>query len=179
MTEEMSKSEELAVFWTQSQRSVSAYIASLVPNFQDADDILQNVAVITVKKFDLFDRERSFVSWVVGIARNEILKYYTDRSKNKIVPDIEAIKQIAGIYEADLLSNDSYERDMKVALASCIERLRGKWKRILELYYLREQSSSRIAQQLAMTRSNVFVSLHRIRFALKECVTKELNGYKP
>lgn len=175
MTEEMSQSEELAVFWTQSQRSVSAYIASLVPNFQDADDILQNVAVITVKKFDQFEKKGSFVSWVVGIARNEIFKYYTEKKKNQAVPDMEAIKQIAGIYEAEILANDHYEREMKAALASCIERLRGKWKRILEMYYLREQSSARIAQQLAMTRSNVFVSLHRIRVALKDCVTKEIS----
>ncbi len=175
MTQEMSKSEELAVFWTQSQRSVTAYISSMVPTFQDADDILQNVAVITVKKFDQFDRTGSFASWVVGIARNEILKYYAEKKKTRAVPDIEAIKQIAGIYEADLVSNNLYEREMQVALASCIERLREKWKRILEMYYLREQSSARIAQQLAMTPSNVFVSLHRIRTALRECVTKEIS----
>lgn len=174
MDERMSQSEELAVFWTQSQRSVCAFITSLVPNFQDADDILQNVAVITVKKFDRFDRNRSFVSWAIGIARNEILKYYTEKSKHQVVPDMEAIQRIADIYESEQPANDQYDRMMKMALASCMERLRGKWKRILELYYLREQSSARIAQQLAMTRSNVFTSLHRIRFALKECVTKEL-----
>lgn len=170
----MSQSEELAVFWTQSQRSVGAYIASLVPNFQDADDILQNVAVIAVKKFDTFDKKNSFISWAIGIARNEILKYYTEKNKNRIAPDLEAIKQISKLYESDLSAHDTYEKDMKAALASCIERLRGKWKHILEMYYLREQSSARIAQQLAMSHNNVFVSLHRIRCALKECVTREL-----
>jgi RNA polymerase sigma-70 factor (ECF subfamily) len=174
MNEEMSQSEELAVLWTQSQRSVGAFIASLVPNFQDADDILQNVAVITVKKFDRFDKEKSFVSWAIGIARNEILKYYAEKKKNHAIPDIEAIEQIADIYESERASNDLYDRTIKVALASCIGRLRDKWKHMLELYYLREQSSARIAQQLAMTRSNFFTSLHRIRFALKECVTKEM-----
>jgi len=175
MNDGMTQSEEIAVFWTQSQRSVSAYISSLVPNFQDSDDILQNVAVIAVKKFVQFDKNRSFISWVMGIARNEILKYYTEKGKTHAIPDIEAIKSIADVYESELSANDRYERDMKAALSSCIERLRGKWKHILEMYYLREQSSSRIAQQLAMTRSNVFVSLHRIRYALKECVSKEIN----
>lgn len=175
MIEKMSKSEELAVFWTQSQRSVSTYIASLVPNFQDADDILQNVAVITVKKFNLFDKKKSFISWVIGIARNEVLKYYTEKARNRVVPDLDAIEQMAGLYEAELSANDGYEKSISAALASCIERLREKWKRILEMYYLREQSSARIAQQLAMTRSNVFVSLHRIRCALKECVENKLN----
>lgn len=175
MNDPMSKSEELAVFWTQSQRSVTTYIASLVPNFQDADDILQNVAVITVKKFDTFDKTRSFTSWMMGIARNEILKYYTERGRKHNIPDVEAIRQIAEIYESERTSNEKYEKDAKLALEYCIERLQGKWKHILELFYLREQDSARIAQQLAMTRNNVFVLLHRIRFALKECVTKEIN----
>lgn len=112
---------------------------------------------------------------MMGIARNEILKYYTERGRKHNIPDVEAIRQIAEIYESERTSNEKYEKDAKLALEYCIERLQGKWKHILELFYLREQDSARIAQQLAMTRNNVFVLLHRIRFALKECVTKEIN----
>ena len=38
-----------------------------------------------------------------------------------------------------------------------------------------EFSPIRIAQQLGMTRNNVFVSLHRARLSLKKCVEREIH----
>ena len=55
------KNKELAVFWPQSQPCIVAFIHSLVPNFQDADDILQNVTSGELK-IDEFPRT-SGVIW--------------------------------------------------------------------------------------------------------------------
>ena len=59
---------------------------------------------------------------------------------------------------------------MEKALKNCLSRLEGKWKKMLDMHYMDEMSPARIAQQLGMTRNNVFVSLHRIRLSLKKCV---------
>jgi DNA-directed RNA polymerase specialized sigma24 family protein len=55
-------------------------------------------------------------------------------------------------------------------------QLQNKWKKIVEMHYLYEHSPARIAQQLSMTRNNVFVSLHRIRLSLKKCVQRTLQA---
>ena len=70
--QEPDKNEQLTVQWAQSQPLIAAFISSLVPDFHDADDILQNVAVVTVRKYEQFDPNRSFVAWAIGIAKNEI-----------------------------------------------------------------------------------------------------------
>ena len=63
------KNEQITVQWAQSQPLIAAFISSLVPDFHDADDILQNVAVVTVRKYEQFDPNRSFVAWAIGIAK--------------------------------------------------------------------------------------------------------------
>jgi len=56
------------------QHHLHMYIRSLVPNFSDADDLLQEVAATAWKKYESFDSEKSeFKSWLFGIARNKAL----------------------------------------------------------------------------------------------------------
>lgn len=172
--DKQSKNTELAVFWAQSQPTIAAFIHSLVPNFQDADDILQNVAVITVEKFEEFDRNRSFSAWANGIARNLILKYYSPKGKKRPILDIEAIEKISHVYEQESTSIHDQKDHMERALKKCLMRLTGKWKKMVDMHYMDEFSASRIAQQLSMTRNNVFVSLHRLRLSLKKCVEREI-----
>ena len=170
-----SHSEELAVYWAQHQPVVAGYISSLISNFQDADDVLQNVAVVTVKKFDEYDREKPFAAWVIGIARNMILKYYSEKkNKGRLVLDHRAVEAISDIYEREFDRISRHHDITQGALERCMRQLKGRWKKVLEMYYLRELSPVRIAQQLGITRNNVFVSLHRVRQALRECVHDQL-----
>ena len=172
--DEKADNKELAVYWAQSQPTIAAFIHSLVPNFQDADDILQNVAVVTVEKIDQFDRNRSFSAWAIGIARNLILKHYTQKGKKQAILDIEVVKKVAQVYEYEARSIHDQKESMEKALKKCLMQLKGKWKKIVDMHYTDELSPARIAQQLSMTRNNVFVSLHRIRLALKNCVKHKL-----
>lgn len=166
--------EQLTVQWAQSQPMIASFISSLVPNFHDADDILQNVAMLTVRKYEQFDPERSFVAWAIGIAKNEILKYQSKRGRRYHILDLEAIESVAQQYSQESSTLNDVRIDLKNALSVCMTHLKGQWRQILEMHYLREQSPARIAQQLGMTRNHVFVTLHRIRVALRDCVHRRL-----
>lgn len=168
------KSKELAVFWAQSQPTIAAFIHSLVPNFQDADDILQNVAIITVEKFEEFDKNRSFSAWCTGIAKNLILRYYSKKGGTQPILSIEAVEKVAQVYEQDSQSIHDQIDSLKKALEKCLMRLKGKVKKIVEMHYVDELSPARIAQLLSLTPNNVSVLLHRVRLSLKTCVQREL-----
>lgn len=175
---EHSDSEKLAVYWAQHQPVIAGYISSLISNFQDADDVLQNVAMVTVKKFDEYDREKPFVSWAIGIAKNMILRYYAEK-KSRLMLDHRAIQAVSRIYEAEFKTISRQNEIAKSALERCLQQVKGRWKKILEMYYLRELSPVRISQQLGITPNNVFVSLHRIRTALRKCVNGQLQKEWP
>lgn len=175
MDKERSKSEELAVYWAQHQPAIAGYISTLVSNFQDADDLLQSVAVVTVEKFDTYDSDKSFVAWAIGIARNLVLKYYADQKKTRAIMDPQTIEAISDVYSKEFKSIIQQNDMMKHALDHCVQQLKGKWRKMLEMYYLRELSPARISQRLGMTPNNVFVSLHRVRMTLRECVKNQLS----
>ncbi len=172
--EQPNKQEQLTVQWAQSQPLIAAFISSLVPDFHDADDILQNVAMVTVRKYDQYDPQRSFVAWAIGIAKNEILKHQSKQGKRPLVLDIDAIDSVTQVYAKENSTLHDTRIDLKNAISTCMSRLKGKWQQVMEMHYLREQSPARIAQQLGMTRNNVFVTLHRIRIALRDCVNRRL-----
>ena len=167
------KNEQITVQWAQSQPLIAAFISSLVPDFHDADDILQNVAMVTVRKYEQFDPNRSFVAWAVGIAKNEILKYQSKQG-NRGLLDIGAIDAVTQVYTKESSTIHDTRIDLRNAISTCMSQLKGKWQKIMDMHYLREQSAARIAQQLGMTRNNVFVTLHRIRIALRDCVNRRL-----
>jgi RNA polymerase sigma-70 factor (ECF subfamily) len=170
-----SDNKKLAVFWAQSQPIVAGFIHSLVPNFQDADDILQSVAITTVEKFDQFDKNLSFSAWCIGIAKNLIMNYYSKKSGRQPILDIEAIKKVAEVYEQESQSIHDQMDSMKKALKVCLTRLQGKFRKIVEMHYMEELSASRIAQLLSLTPNNVSVMLHRVRLSLRTCVKREIS----
>ena len=162
--------EEIAVYWTNAQPAVSAFISSMVPKFQDAADILQQVAVTVVKNYGKYDKKHAFTGWVIGIAKNEILTHWRKHSKGKFIFDTETVEKISEAYERESGKVD----DIREALDICIKKLKGRGKQILEMRYLSELSVSRIAQKLGMTHGSVYTSLHRIRLALQECIGREM-----
>lgn len=172
MEEPRTRSEELAAHWVQAQPLIALFIASVVSCGHDADDILQNVALVTARKFDQYDRRRPFVAWALGIARNEIFKYYKNRQTT--ILSAEAIERMAQACESRPICSLDTTADRMRALRSCIQQLKARWRTILEMYYLRDLTAARISQQLGITQSNVFVILHRVRLALRQCVEQRL-----
>lgn len=162
--------EDIAVYWTHAQPTVSAFILSVIPRFNDADDILQQVAVAIVKNYDKYDKKYSFTGWAIGIAKNEILMYRRTHSKNRFIFNSEVIERIAVAYEKE----PAQLNDIRQALDICIKKLSGRGKQILEMRYHSELSVSRISQKLGMTPGSIYTLLHRVRLALQECISKQM-----
>ncbi|MBN2513046.1 MAG: sigma-70 family RNA polymerase sigma factor [Sedimentisphaerales bacterium] len=164
------KTEEITLYWTQSQSIVAAFISSAIPNFEDANDVLQNVAMAIVRSFDKYNKQIPFTAWAIGIARNEILHYYRKIGRDKHIFDDELVQKIAQVYQekaADL-------HDIKKALDQCLNKIQGRWKEILQLRYLRGMDARRIGQNIGISQNAVFILLHRIRTSLRECVDRTL-----
>jgi len=171
-SEKHDNSEEIAVLWTNAQPAVAAFVSSVIPGFQDADDILQQVAVSVIKNFDKYDKERSFVGWAIGIARNEILMYHRQKTQGKVILSEKAIRAISDTYEKESAKLD----DMKHALDICTKKLKGRARSILEMRYISELSVPRIAQKLGMTHGAVYTTFHRIRLALRDCINRQMSN---
>jgi len=166
--------EEVAILWTNAQPAVAAFVSSIVPGFQDADDILQQVAVAVIKNYDKYDTDRPFVAWAIGIAKNEILMYHRRNSQNKLIFSMQTIQSLSKVCEQE----STKFNEMKKALDICITKLKGRARRILEMRYLSELSIPRIGHKLGMKHSAVYTAFHRIRLALRDCINQQVSSWK-
>jgi len=72
---------EFVTLLTAQQARIYAYILSLVPNFNDADDLLQDTTKLMWEKFDDFVLGTDFLAWGKKIAYYQIMDYYRNKRK--------------------------------------------------------------------------------------------------
>lgn len=115
--------EELAALWTAAQRVVAAFIRTLIPDPDQSEDVLQQVAVVVVRKFSQYDRARPFAAWAIGIAKRTILTWRHSQSNDRLIFDEALIERIALTYERSFSAGLS---DLHDALQQCLDRLQGR-----------------------------------------------------
>jgi RNA polymerase sigma-70 factor, ECF subfamily len=150
--------------------AVAAYIRSLTGSFHDAQDILQEVSVIVVRKYAQYDRAKPFVAWAIGIARNEVLAYRRDKYMDRQVFDNVAVERLADAFA----ETSSQPDDLLEALAKCVKKVPDRTRKLLQLRYLEDLKYEQIAELVQAGTSAVKVALHRVRSALRDCVTQRL-----
>ena len=161
---------ELAAYWTRAQPLVGGFVSSMVPNFHDAEDILQHVAMVLARKFGDYDRDRSFVHWAMGVARYEILAYYRRQGQEKHLFDAELVEQIGQTY----VEMGPRLGPIQEALRRCMRKVKDRDRQVMEMWYVDQQSPDEIVRCLGIARSTLYVILHRVRHALKLCIRRQL-----
>jgi RNA polymerase sigma-70 factor (ECF subfamily) len=164
------QAEQFAALWTAAQPTISAFIRTLVPHYQQADEVLQRVAVTLVRKFDQYDPSRPFGAWAIGVAKYEVLYFRRERATDKHLFGDEIVEQIANRYEIVIEEIDP----IREALRNCLEDLRGRSKRVIELRYRRGMRSNVIAQQMSLSPGAVRMLLCRVREKLRGCIERRM-----
>ena len=163
--------EEIAWQWTANLPSVAAYIRSFTHDFHDAQDILQDVSVAVVRKYDEYDRSKPFVAWAIGIARNEMLAYRRRKGVYRQFFDDECFEKIGEAFAAE-------EEDVSPlleALQKCMKHASGKSTGLLRLRYIDGLRYEDIAKTLKVSVGSIKVAMHRMRAALRDCVERRMN----
>ena len=163
-------SDHVSVAWTKAQPTVASYINALVTDFHAAEDILQAVAVIVVKKFDQFDESRPFLAWVLGIARNEVLHHRRSKAREQVMFNGELMELLA----SGFTEKQEESKEIRRAMGSCLGKLSDRPKEVFRLRYGEDMAVNGIAETLHTSPSSISVTLHRCREALRKCLTKQL-----
>lgn len=164
--------QSLSILWLAAQPVVGGFIASQIGDFNESQDILQEVAADVVKNFANYDPSKLFVTWAIAIARFKIADFYRQNSIDRLVFDEEAIESVA----AECEKLESASLPIQEALEHCLKRVEGKSRTLLDLRYREGFSSSEIAARLAKTITAVDTALHRIRLALRKCILTRMQS---
>ncbi|QNN24069.1 sigma-70 family RNA polymerase sigma factor [Planctomycetales bacterium ZRK34] len=161
---------EFAANWARSQRALGAFVMASLPRFHEAEDVVQRVAMTAFEIRDRYDPESStFTTWVIGIARNEILHWYRDQQRCRVVFDADLL---ASLSDAAAEFADKHV-EIAEALVECMEGLNDRGKEMLRLKYYKSARSKDIAVKFATTPNVVDKTISRVRKQLLRCISQK------
>ncbi|WP_169853038.1 sigma-70 family RNA polymerase sigma factor [Anaerohalosphaera lusitana] len=163
----MSKADRFVRLLATHHGRIYAYIFTLVPNWSDADDLMQEVTAIMLRKFDDFEPGTNFVAWATSIARYEVLRLKRDKKRSSAL-SLDAVGQISA--EMELQNNDTELR--LDALKNCLSKLNEKDRRLILLKYQSDQTTRNVASTLGISIYAVYRAVDRIHSVLLRCVRR-------
>ena len=154
------------------QSRLYRFIARLVPNRADAEDLFQRTSLEGWRQRGSFQQDRELFHWLCGIARNQVRNYYRSARTAPLRLDPDVIDQLADIQ----MRQDGDELARHAALTRCLEQLPDAHRELVSAYYAREQTVEALADTRARTPDAIYKSLQRIRAALFECIRRRLEA---
>lgn len=149
------------------------FILAVVHNRDDADELLQETAVVMWDKFDQYNEEFSFGAWSIGIARNKIFEYLRKNKKAKKIFESQLYDQLSEFAER---SSCTDFKDRLEALDVCVEKLKPQDKKLITLRYHNGTSVRKISQLSGRSVNSLYKSIARIVFQLRRCISHQLVG---
>ena len=163
---------EFTTRWTQAEPVVRSYAASLVGDFHQVEDVMQDVAATLLRKYDEYDASRPFVAWAIGMARYEVLHAKRAVSRSFLSYQSDLVDLLA---EAAQATEAQHDRETQ-ALHRCLESVQGRGARVLKLRYADALKPQEIADEMGMSYGAVRTALSRLRRELEDCVRRRIGG---
>ncbi len=158
--------------WTEAQPAVSAYVRAIVRDSHVSKDIVQNTAIVLLRKFVEWDSQREFLPWAMGFAKFEVLAHRRDVARNRLLFDEALLEAITESWPT-AVSELSLEQS---ALHDCLETLPPKARKIVRLRYFEELKMKQVAEQVGSSAGAARIALMRIRRQLLDCVNRRLQA---
>lgn len=148
-------------------------ISPILPNIQDQEDCLSEVAMQIWKKIEKFDfRRGSWNAWLTAIVRNYALNYKRNIAVHSSVEEIRS-----DIPSTELGPEEQIiQRERQAAVERVLFQLSPKDRILFYRKYYYCQSTAQIASEMGMTVRAVEGKLYRIKKQLRKMLGGE--GYE-
>jgi RNA polymerase sigma-70 factor (ECF subfamily) len=164
------RAELLVRLLSRYQGELFRYIYALVPNEEDARDVLQETSVALFRKFAEYDPEKPFLAWAYRFAYIEVLKQRDRNVRGARLLKPAVIERLAR--ERERIEPELEERVQ--ALEQCLAELPPSDRELIRLRYQGKTRADQLVKALGTSRRTLFRQLDRIRRRLYECVNRRV-----
>jgi RNA polymerase sigma-70 factor (ECF subfamily) len=165
MAGERPDKQEFLRHFLSSESSLRGYILTHVRDFEVAEDLLQQSALVLWQKFEQYDPGRPFLAWALGVARLEILNAARRRPGRSLMES-----DLDGLVVGEYLRLESELPLRRQLLRLCLKHLPASMTEAVRLRYEEGSTLDQIAARLGKSLAAVKVTLHRARISLQDCV---------
>ncbi len=155
----------------KNQKNIYAYILSLVHNYVDADDIMQESTTVMWRGFEEFDQNTEFIAWGITIAHYQVLKFFKNKSRNKLQFNDKLLESIAETAASNVNSID----ERLIALNDCRKKLSKRDNKLLQLKYTHGNTIRKIADDTGNSVHALYKTMGKIHNALQQCIEKTIS----
>jgi len=162
--------EGFVLLLVKHEPALRSFVRSLVPRWEDVDEVMQETALIAWRKFALFQPGTSFLAWAGSIARFEALKQVRKQSRDRLVFSDEVLELLAheGLEESDRLERE------RAVLEECLARLDGPERELLQISYEPGVRLHEVAARAGKSVQAFYKTIQRLRLALLVCIERRL-----
>jgi len=166
----MASPDQFTTLYSRHERQLLRFIASMLGQPGDADDLLQETAKKLWREFDRYEADKPFLPWACAIARFEVLSFWKRQKVRRKYFSPEVMEGLA-----DEWREMEPERDLRtLALEQCVARLPDADRRLLADRYDSGDTLKELAARSGRTPNALYKSLQRIRETLLDCITRKL-----
>jgi RNA polymerase sigma-70 factor (ECF subfamily) len=164
------RSEEYVELIIAHQRRLCAYILTLLPDPNQAYDVLQQTNLVLWRDADRFDEGTNFFAWACRVAYFQVLDYRERSQRDRLRFGEGLLEMLTEEFESD----GQRESDRLAAMRECVESLPANQRDLLGRRYQEDESVAAIAATSGRTAGAISAGLYRIRMALLDCIERRL-----
>jgi RNA polymerase sigma-70 factor, ECF subfamily len=157
------------------ERRLNGFVLSLVPNWTDAEEIIQETKLRLWQQFEGYEPEKDFGAWATTIAYFQVLTYRNSSHSRPALLGQHFLETVAKEFldtPVDLLA------DRHSALSNCLQKLVEAKRALLRRCYSGTETIAQIASQLGREPAALRQELLRIRQKLHKCIDLTLREEK-
>ena len=152
----------------RSEREIFRYVAALVPNITDAEDIVQQTAIALWEKFDAYDPAQPFTPWACRFALNKARQWIERRQRWQALLE-------GGLAEEIMRRREALRPELEIRLKhleNCLGKLPDDQRSLVEGYYYHRTDIELLSESSGRTVAAAYKALQRIRQSLQTCVER-------
>lgn len=146
--------------------AVRRYVVGKLANKQDVEEVVQDTFMSILDSLPLYRGDASPKTWMLSIARHEVLDYYRKRYVRKVVEKtLPLFEEVVG--ELTSPEFEMKKQQIKIDFRRAYKSLSQEYQDILSYRYELGMSVKEVAHKMRMTFKATESLLYRARIALK------------
>jgi len=144
------------------QKKIKRYAKRFLFNYEDAEDLTQEIFLKTYENIQSFDAKRKFSTWLYRIAHNHFINAIKKKGKEPL-PLFDFDVFLPRLNKKETLEKEIIAKETNGKLDTLLSRLDPKYREPLILYFYENLSYKEIADILRIPQSTVGVRLKRAK----------------
>ena len=162
--------------YLQLRSEFMGYLYAITRDFELAEEVYQNAAVVVIEQADKSETIREFRAWAKEVVRRQAL--HAIRVRDVSAKHARTISpELLDVVSSAFLEDDSEvptDREETRALRKCLNELPAKKRELVAMRYEAGAAFDEISQQTGSTPAAVQRALSRLRKLLHGCVQRRM-----